>query len=124
MLKRGQCIIRVNSIEKPFAMATEHVKRTWLSNEEIVVKNEEILERTEKQNETQKEGMLSGDKKLETKSFCKFCGKEIETNAEYCELCSVKLKEEDKKVEEFDKFIDNLLLTEGFLEGRDKDKEN
>jgi len=123
MLKRGQCIIRVNSIEKPFAMTTEHVKRSWLSDEEIVGKNEEILKQAEKQKETQKEAMLSRDKKLETKSFCKFCGKEIETNADYCELCSVKLEEEDKKVEEFDKLIDKLLLIEGFLEEDDKDKE-
>ena len=104
-------------------MATEHVKRSWLSDEEIMEKNEEILERAEKQKETQKEGMLLGGKKLETKSFCNFCGKEIEMNADYCELCSVKLEEEDKKVEEFDKFIDKLLLTEGFLEENDKDKE-
>ncbi len=123
MLKRGQCIIRVNSIEKPFAMESEHVKRSWLSDEEIAKKNEEILEQTKKQKETQKEGTISREKKLETKSFCKFCGKEIETNSDYCELCSVKLEEEDKKVEEFDKFIDNLLLTEGFLEETDKDKE-
>ncbi len=123
MLKKGQCLIRVNSIEKPFAMATEHVKRSWLSDEEIIEKNEEILEQAEKQKETQKKGMLSRDKKVETKSFCKFCGKEIEMNADYCELCSVKLEEEDKKVEEFDRLIDKLLLTEGFFEGTDKDKE-
>ena len=104
-------------------MATEHVKRSWLSDEEIVEKNEEILERAEKRKETQKEGTLSGDKKLKANSFCKFCGKEIDTNADFCVLCSVKLKEEDKKVEEFDKFIDNLLLTEGFFEVTDKDKE-
>jgi len=104
-------------------MTTEHVKRSWLSDEEIVGKNEEILKQAEKQKETQKEAMLSRDKKLETKSFCKFCGKEIETNADYCELCSVKLEEEDKKVEEFDKLIDKLLLIEGFLEEDDKDKE-
>jgi len=44
-------------------MATEHVKRSWLSDEEIVEKNEEILEQTEEQKETQKKGMLSRDKK-------------------------------------------------------------
>ena len=123
MLKKGQCLIRVNSIEKPFAMATEHVKRSWLSDEEIVEKNEEILERTRNQKETQKDIKSSEDKNVEKKSFCKFCRKEIKQNSDYCELCSVKLEEEDKEVEEFDKFIDKLLLTEGFFEEIEKYKE-
>ena len=110
MLKRGQCLIRVNSIEKPFAMATEHVKRSWLSDEEIVEKNEEILERAEKQKETQKEGILSRDKmKNEVKSYCKFCGKEIKQTTDYCEQCSTKLEEKDKEIEEFEKFIAKLV---------------
>ena len=123
MLKKGQCIVRVNSHDKPFALATPYLSRSWLSDEEIMEKNEEILERAEKQKEAQKEGMFSGDKKLETKSFCKFCGKEIILSTDSCELCSVKLEEDDKKVEEFDKFIDKLLLVEGFFEEIDKDKE-
>jgi predicted nucleic acid-binding Zn ribbon protein len=104
-------------------MKTEHLKRSWLSNEEIVEKNEEILERTRNQKEAQKDAKSSEDKSIETKRFCKFCGKEIKQNSDYCELCSVKLEEEDKKVEEFDKLIDKLLLTEGFFEEIDKDKE-
>jgi len=123
MLKKGQCLIRVNSIEKPFAMETEHIKRSWLSNEEIVEKNEEILERTRNQKEAQKDAKSSEDKNVKKKSFCKFCRKEIKQNSDYCELCSVKLEEEDKKGEEFDKFIDKLLLTEGFFEEIEKYKE-
>jgi hypothetical protein len=123
MLKRGQCLIRINSIEKPFAMETVHIKRSWLSNEEIVEKNEEILERTRNQKEAQKEVKSPEEKNVEKKSFCKFCGKEIKQNSDYCELCSVKLEEEDKRVEEFDKFIDKLLLTEGFFEETEKYKE-
>jgi len=123
MLKKGQCLIRINSIEKPFAMETEHIKRSWLSNEEIVEKNEVILDRTRNQKEARKEAKSLEDKNVEKKSFCKFCRKEIKQNSNYCELCSVKLKEEDKKVEEFDNFIDNLLLTEGFFEETEKYKE-
>jgi predicted amidophosphoribosyltransferase len=104
-------------------MKTEHIKRSWLSDEDIVEKNEEILERIRKHKEAQKDIKSSEDKSIEKKSFCKFCGKEIKQNSDYCKLCSVKLEEEDKKVEEFDKFIDKLLLIEGFLEGRDEDKE-
>lgn len=44
-------------------MVTEHVKRSWLSGEEILEKNEETLEQAEKQKETQKESMLLIDKK-------------------------------------------------------------
>ncbi len=123
MLKKGQCLIRINSVEKPFAMETEHIKRSWLSNEEIVEKNEEILERTRNQKEAQNDAKSSEDKNVEKKSFCKFCRKEIKQNSDYCELCSVKMEEENKKVEEFDKFIDNLLLTEGFFEETEKYKE-
>jgi len=123
MLKKGQCLIRINSIEKPFAMETEHIKRSWLSNEEIVEKNEEILERTRNQKEAHKEAKSSEDRNVKKKSFCKFCRTEIKQNSDYCELCSVKLEEEDKRVEEFDKFIDKLLLTEGFFEETEKYKE-
>lgn len=123
MLKKGQCLIRINSIEKPFAMETEHIKRSWPSNEEIVEKNEVILERTRNQKEAKKKPKSLEDKNVEKKSFCNFCRKEIKQNSNYCELCSVKLEEEDKRIEEFDKFIDNLLLTEGFFEETEKYKE-
>ncbi|MBA7537923.1 hypothetical protein ES705_30195 [subsurface metagenome] len=99
MLKKGQCIVRVNSYEKPFALTTQYLNRSWLSDDEIAENNKEILER---KNNLPK-------MKNEVKSYCKFCGKEIKQTANYCEQCSTKLEEKDKEIEEFEKFIAKLV---------------
>ena len=112
MLKRGQCLIRVNSVEKPFAMETEYVKRSWLSDDEILENNKAILERTRKQEEPQNDIKLLDENKHELKTFCKFCGKEIEQNADNCAECSTTLREKDKEIKEFDKFIEELFLAQ------------
>ncbi len=45
MLQRGQCIVRVNSIEKPFVLQSSYVERSWLTDEEIARNNQKVLER-------------------------------------------------------------------------------
>ena len=110
MLKRGQCLIRVNSVEKPFAMETEYVKRSWLSDEEILENNKAILDRTRKQKEPQNEIKLLDVNKHELKTFCKFCGKEIEQSTDICVDCSIPLDEKKKEIEEFNRFIKELSL--------------
>jgi len=45
MLKKGQSIIRVNSIEKPFVMKIPFIKRKWLTDEEITENNQIIIDR-------------------------------------------------------------------------------
>ena len=124
MLKRGQCIIRVNSIEKPFAMETEYVKRSWLSDEEIIEHNSVILERIRNQEEPQPDVKLLKVKHPESKTYCKFCGKEIEQNTNNCAVCSTKLNEKDKEVKEFDKFIEKLFLDQKSKENALKETSN
>ncbi len=43
MLKKGQSIMRVNSIEKPFVLKTPLIERKWLTNEEILENNQKTL---------------------------------------------------------------------------------
>ena len=98
-LGEGQCIVRVNSIDKPFLISVPYVKRHWLKRGDVNRKNKEILKKLEEK------------KKLETpqKYYCKFCGKEVNPNEEECEECSTKLEKEDKEHLELEKFIDTLL---------------
>ena len=121
MLKKGQCIIRVNSIERPFAMETEYVKRSWLSEEEILENNNAILERTRKQEKPLNDNKLLEEKQPELKTFCKFCGKEIEENTDNCVQCSTTLGEKDKDIKEFDEFIEELFFIQKSMDELNKD---
>ena len=44
-LGEGQCIVRVNSINKPFLISVPYVKRHWLKRGDVNRKNKEILKR-------------------------------------------------------------------------------
>ena len=50
ILKKGQCIARVNSIERPFLLKVPHIPREWLTTSEINRSNDIILEKLEKFN--------------------------------------------------------------------------
>jgi len=50
ILKKGQCIVRVNSIERPFLLKVPHIPREWLKISEINENNRLVLERFEKLN--------------------------------------------------------------------------
>jgi len=50
ILKKGQCIARVNSIERPFLLKVPHIPREWLTTSEINRSNDIILEKLEKLN--------------------------------------------------------------------------
>ncbi len=123
MLKRGQCIIRVNSVEKPFAMETEYVKRSWLSEDEILENNNAILERTRKQEKPKNEIKPFEENQPEVKTFCEFCGNEIEKNADNCAECSTTLSEKDKEIEEFDEFIEEIFLAQKAIDECNTDKD-
>ncbi|KKK42022.1 MAG: AAA-like domain protein [Candidatus Lokiarchaeum sp. GC14_75] len=43
ILEEGQCIIRVNSIKRPFLLKVPFIKRSWLDNSEIKRNNKKIL---------------------------------------------------------------------------------
>ena len=132
-LKRGQCIIRVNSIEKPFALKCDFIKRHWLTDEEIMRNNQRVLDNKLNRLETKIERIIEEvkvknpdiikemEKKKEPndlsqteeiapddKAYCKFCGDEIEGDAEYCEGCETELTEEDKEFKALKDLIEDL----------------
>lgn len=107
VLKCGQCIIRVSSIEKPFALKTSFIKRSWLSDEEIKENNKRILEL--KRKSTQAQSKIQQLEHRQIKTFCKFCRKEFTSESEYCQECSVKLENEDKEKKELEELINELV---------------
>ncbi|GAH38540.1 unnamed protein product, partial [marine sediment metagenome] len=48
IIDEGQCIIRVNSIKEPFLLGIPYIKRNPLTVSEICRKNEEILDKQQK----------------------------------------------------------------------------
>ena len=48
ILEEGQCIIRVNSIKRPFLLKVPFIGRSWLKNSEIKRNNKKILENYKK----------------------------------------------------------------------------
>ncbi|MFX1568122.1 MAG: ATP-binding protein [Promethearchaeota archaeon] len=97
LLGVGKCMIRVNSIGKPFALKVPFIKREWLSEEEIEKNNKEILERIH--NETGQEIMQEViespqeqpeivDMTTDTTLFCHFCGNEILGDIVRCDVCN------------------------------------
>ncbi|MFX1376175.1 MAG: ATP-binding protein [Promethearchaeota archaeon] len=44
ILEEGECIIRVNSIKRPFLLKVPFIKRDWLENSEINRNNQHVLE--------------------------------------------------------------------------------
>ena len=87
MLQRGQCIIRVNSIEKPFLLITPYIERSWLSDEEIIENNRKIIEH--------KFTKLQEN----TIEYCPFCGSEMNYKLENknCGFCKAHFEVEERK---------------------------
>ncbi|MHA1492150.1 MAG: ATP-binding protein [Promethearchaeota archaeon] len=131
MLHKGQCIIRVNSIEKPFALQVPYIERSWLTNEKIRENNKRILEnkmekikKMEKIEKTEHESKKT-EKKLQpeqlkaeiiakdvidsyNKSFCNFCGAEIEEDMEYCMACKMKFEKNKNQIKELVDLVNEL----------------
>ena len=110
MLQKGQCIMRVNSIEKPFVLRTPYIERSWLTDEEIFENNKQILEFKLKELET-KIKIKGGESKIE-KAYCKFCGKEVKGNSDYCINCATNLSDEDIAFENLKVYIKKLYEEE------------
>ncbi|MBN1802719.1 MAG: ATP-binding protein [Candidatus Lokiarchaeota archaeon] len=122
-LKKGQCIVRINSIEKPFALQSSLIKRTWPSDAEIAEKNKIILRKIgmdlskEKRNseiesklETIEnkipvsEQFLNSTGKMEqNKLYYQLCGAILNEESIFCEGCENKLKLEDLVKELYNK---------------------
>jgi len=92
MLQKGQCIVRVNSIEKPFLLKTPMIERSWLTDEEISNNNKRIFE----------------TKISKEKFYCKLCGKGIKGSRNYCDYCSTKLPKDDKEFKKLEFYINEL----------------
>ena len=137
-LQRGQCIVRVNSIEKPFLLQNRYIERYWLTNDEILENNKKIignnilkmgksvddkLEKKVDNNIEEKKMKNLRLKRLRNKednihtnnilegeiALCNFCGNEIYGRDGYCSNCSTTLKEEDKEIIEFKDFCRSIL---------------
>ena len=108
MLKRGRCIIRINSIEKPFLLKVPCIERSWLGDNEIREQNKKILEKKLETSEPNKSILLLEDKRIFVKPYCKFCGKELTDGVDYCGECSTKLND-DNDFKEFEAFINKLI---------------
>ena len=84
ILEEGQCIIRVNSIKRPFLLKVPFIGRKWLENSEIKRNNKEILENYKKieseKNQTPNLRFLRFFKKLSKKGG--YIKKKIRTKTE------------------------------------------
>ncbi|MHA1688956.1 MAG: hypothetical protein ACTSUN_06405, partial [Promethearchaeota archaeon] len=146
MLKKGTCILRVNSIEKPFVLEIPLIKRKWLSRDIIEENNEKILndkiieqniKRTTKKEELyfitkkknkrieaknielDKKGRLNKNNE-EKKAYCKFCGKEIDFQAEYCSECLTILKKGDIEIKKLENYFEHLVNNNSFFSDEEK----
>ncbi len=91
MLDVGKCMIRVNSIGRPFILETPLIEREWLSMKAITENNKRVIEEINRKNkgyvETNTLFTVNG-----SKIFCSYCGSELEQNAKHCEACYNKNK--------------------------------
>ncbi len=101
MLKEGYCIVRVNSIEKPFLLYIPYIPRHFLSPQEIKENNEKILNST---HNNKNEKPINENLALENKAYCQYCGEEIKNNKDSCSFCSTHLEE----FKQLDNLIQNL----------------
>jgi len=109
MLQKGQCIVRVNSLEKPFLLEIPLVQRSWLTNEEIKESNQNIIDnKTNEINNDLDKKEEKVDQIYDDKTACKSCGNGVVLNMEYCEACTVELKKENKDLRDLREFIKTL----------------
>ncbi|MFW9823771.1 MAG: hypothetical protein ACFFE4_12585, partial [Candidatus Thorarchaeota archaeon] len=66
ILKKGQCIVRVNSIERPFLLKVPHIPREWLTITEINNNNALAIEKYQRLKSEDQE-----KQKTKTKTFFK-----------------------------------------------------
>ncbi len=116
-LKVGQCIIRVNSIDRPFSLIVPLIKRGDLNDDEIRENNMKILEKI---NLTQK---IEPSLQLENKiiGYCLYCGSGMtyKSKDEICGFCKVYFEEGDKQnrlIKVYSEFKDIIDYNSDFKE--------
>ena len=110
-LELGQCIIRVNSIERPFSLIVPYMKHGELDDNKIAENNMRILEKI---NPLKINGGET-HKKENNVEFCQFCGSELQIISEdkTCRFCKAYFEDEERLnhlrlvYSEFEDFIDN-----------------
>ena len=104
MLQRGVCIVRVNSIEKPFVLKVPYIKREWLTDEEIGENNKKILESKLSENR-KKSDYIETTKSV---AYCTFCRRELKHDSARCTYCSTDLRETNKDLSKLKAYINEL----------------
>ncbi len=111
ILDEGQCIVRVNSIKRPFLLSIPLIEREYPKISEINSKNELVLNGQEQQNERElikKLEMMLIALKLIKKKIKSFCLRFIKILKEIkIKLLEMKKKEEVNKI-----FKDNFIVRE------------
>ncbi|MFX1592750.1 MAG: hypothetical protein ACFFCL_08655, partial [Promethearchaeota archaeon] len=93
-LDLGQCIIRVNSIERPFSLVVPYMKRGELNDDEITKNNRRVLEKINPPQKVKPPNQIEN----KIKTFCHFCGSEMKTPSEdkTCGFCKAYFEEEER----------------------------
>jgi len=106
ILEEGQCLVRVNSIKRPFLLSVPLIQRKWLENSEINRNNDLIMEKLNK--------LTSENKKNKNKSYRVFLKDFIKTTKNILEkssgiLLKTKEKFEQKQKSKVSNIHSNIL---------------
>ncbi|GAJ16001.1 unnamed protein product [marine sediment metagenome] len=108
ILEEGQCLVRVNSIKRPFLLSVPLIQRKWLENSEINRNNDLIMEKLDK--------LTSENEKNKNKSYRVFLKDSIKTIKNILKKSSgilLKMKEKfEQKQESKDSNIHSNILEE------------
>jgi len=90
-LELGQCIVRVNSIERPFSLIVPYMKREELNDDEITKNNVRVLKSLDPQ--LKMEPALQLEEKII--GFCQYCGYEMKSTSgdNTCGICKSYFKD-------------------------------
>jgi len=118
-LELGQCIIRVNSIERPFSLSVPYKKRTELSEDEIRENNSKIFEKLNSQLDL--ELAFQDEQRNKAIGNCQYCRHEINslTDDNICGFCKAYFEETERQNglrQIYDKFKDVIDYNSDFKE--------
>ena len=133
MLKKGICILRVNSIEKPFLLIVPHVKRSWLNKEKIKESNQKTLEKIAPlslrkleppyirnlnnfnvyknsiKNIKLRKKIDNSNLENEYLNYCILCGKKLDNRNDYCTKCSSQLNRDEEEIKKLENLFEDII---------------
>ena len=130
ILEEGQCMVRVNSIKRPFLLSVPYIERSYLNSSEINDNNKLILDKFEKMEEDyklkerkieevkmqenkEKEENLNG-KKIQTEGIQRIESDEIDFISNKEDIEQVNEQVDKDYEEELSKFVQKLSLKEQY----------